>query len=95
MARILVLPLCGCLIKSSFNSAGGVSAVAVNKATFRFVLFSVFWFCCSARNDSMEPSKDPNLELVSAMLEEKAVFGRNRNHIIRFCSLVSFRRSHL
>ena len=62
-------------LKSSFRSAGEISAISlrvspfvwrfsVNKATSRLVFFTVFWFSCSSIiNVSMEPSKEANLEV--------------------------------
>ena len=62
----------------------------MNKATFGFVFFTVFWFSCSSINVSTEPSKEANLELL-AMLDSRVevkLAGRD-------CALVNFRRSRL
>ena len=86
------------LLKSSFSSTGGISAVSlrvspfvwknsVKKATSRFVFLTVFWFWCSSVNISIEPSKEANLEL--AMLDPRIgvkLAGCD-------CPLVNFRRS--
>ena len=47
----------------------------MNKATSRFVFFTVFWFSCSSVNVSMEPSKEASLEL--AMLDSREFKSRS------------------
>ena len=85
---------------SKLSSAGGISAISlraspfvwrnsVNKATSRFVFFTVFWFSCSSIKVLMEPSKEANLEL--AMLDSR-VGAKLAGHD---CALVNFRRSRL
>ena len=63
-----------------------------SREQYLILLSLVFWFSCSAINDSMEPSKDTNLELVSAM---SSVFSTTIEIVIQRCSLVSVNRLSL
>ena len=60
----------------------------VNKATSRFVFFTVVLFSCSAVKDS----KTQTLNLSPPCWKKKLVFSAGMKITIRFCSLVSFRR---
>ena len=62
---------------------------SVNKATSRFVFFTVSWFSCSSINVSMQPSKEANLELT--MLDSRV----GVNFVGCNCALLNFRHSRL
>ena len=56
----------------------------MNKATSRFVFFTVFWFSCSSLNVSMEPSKGAKIEL--AMLDSREFKSRSETRGQRLCT---------